>query len=154
MSLLLHETVLEMMGPALYLARVVSVSDPQSRNRVQLRLYNADGIADQDGPIWARVAVPFAGDNRGAFFIPDVGDEVVVAFMASINTEDACGSRSRNICRTAVSVADCECRSWWARIRASEAVMVASWTFSRAASSSAEVPARKSNQRRWSVSVN
>ena len=82
MSLLLHETVLEMMGPALFLATVVSVQDPQSRNRVQLRLYNADGIADQDGPIWARVAVPFAGGNRGAFFIPDVGDEVVVAFLA------------------------------------------------------------------------
>jgi uncharacterized protein involved in type VI secretion and phage assembly len=82
MSLLLHETVVEMMGPALYLATVVNVADPQSRNRVQLRLYNADGIADQDGPIWARVAVPFAGGNRGAFFIPDVGDEVVLAFMA------------------------------------------------------------------------
>ena len=40
-----------------------------------------NGIADQDGPIWARVAVPFAGGNRGAFFIPDVGDEVVVAFL-------------------------------------------------------------------------
>ena len=82
MSLLLHEPVLEMLGPALFLANVVSVDDPQNRNRVQLRLYNADGIADQDGPIWARVAVPFAGGNRGAFFIPDVGDEVVVAFMA------------------------------------------------------------------------
>src|SRR5262249_53000343 len=26
------------------------------------------------------VAVPFAGNNRGAFFIPDVGDEVLVTF--------------------------------------------------------------------------
>jgi uncharacterized protein involved in type VI secretion and phage assembly len=82
MSLLLRETVLEMLGPALFLATVVSVQDTQNRNQVQVRLYNADGVTGQDGPIWARVAVPFAGGNRGAFFIPDVGDEVVVAFLA------------------------------------------------------------------------
>jgi len=82
MSLLMHETVVAMMGPALYLAKVVSVDDPDKRNQVQVRLYNADGIAGHDGPIWARVAVPFAGGNRGAFFIPDVGDEVVVSFLA------------------------------------------------------------------------
>ncbi len=81
MSLLLHETALQLLGPALFLATVVNVQDPENRNRVQVRLYNANGIADQDGPIWARVAVPFAGGNRGAFFIPDVGDEVVVAFL-------------------------------------------------------------------------
>jgi len=82
MSLLLHESVLPMLGPSLFLASVVSVQDPESRNRVQVRLYNADGINGQDGPVWARVAVPFAGGNRGAFFIPDVGDEVVVAYLA------------------------------------------------------------------------
>ncbi len=82
MSLLLHDTVLELLGPALFLATVVNVLDPDSRNRVQVRLYNADGVTGQDGPVWARVAVPFAGGNRGAFFIPDVGDEVVVAFLA------------------------------------------------------------------------
>jgi uncharacterized protein involved in type VI secretion and phage assembly len=81
MSLLLHEAALQLLGPALFLANVVSVQDPDSRNRVQVRIYNADGVDGQDGPIWARVAVPFAGDNRGAFFIPDVGDEVVVAFL-------------------------------------------------------------------------
>jgi uncharacterized protein involved in type VI secretion and phage assembly len=81
MSLLLHETALQLLGPALFLANVVSVQDPENRNRVQVRLYNADGIADQDGPIWARVAVPVAGSSRGAFLIPDTGDEVVVAFL-------------------------------------------------------------------------
>ena len=81
MSLLLHETVMATLGPALFLAKVVSVKDPQNRNQVQVRLYNTDAIAGQDGPIWARVAVPFAGGKRGAFFIPDVGDEVVVAFL-------------------------------------------------------------------------
>jgi uncharacterized protein involved in type VI secretion and phage assembly len=82
MSGLLRETAMEMVGPALYLAKVVSVKDPSSRNRIQVRLFNTDGVKDQDGPVWARVAVPFAGNKRGAFFIPDVGDEVVVAFPA------------------------------------------------------------------------
>jgi uncharacterized protein involved in type VI secretion and phage assembly len=63
------------------LALVVSVSDPDSLGRVQVRLLNFDGVADQDAPVWARVAVPFAGNNRGAFFIPDVGDEVLVTFV-------------------------------------------------------------------------
>lgn len=79
---LLHDNAIALTGPTLYLATVVNVQDPTSRNRVQVRVYNADGIADQDAPVWARVAVPFAGDNRGAFFIPDIGDEVVVAFLA------------------------------------------------------------------------
>lgn len=83
MSLLLRENTLQMLGPVLFLAKVVSVQDSQNRNQVQVRLYNTDGIADQDGPVWARVAVPFAGGSRGAFFIPDVGDEVVVAFVGS-----------------------------------------------------------------------
>jgi uncharacterized protein involved in type VI secretion and phage assembly len=81
MSLLLHETAHQLLGPALFLATVVNVQDPENRNRVQVRVYNADGVTDQDGPIWARVTVPFAGRNRGAFFIPDVGDEVAVAFL-------------------------------------------------------------------------
>ncbi len=29
---------------------------------------------------WARVAVPMAGKNRGFYFMPDVGDEVLLAF--------------------------------------------------------------------------
>ena len=29
---------------------------------------------------WARVAAPMAGKDRGAFFLPEVGDEVLVAF--------------------------------------------------------------------------
>jgi uncharacterized protein involved in type VI secretion and phage assembly len=29
---------------------------------------------------WARVATPMAGKDRGIYFIPEVGDEVLVAF--------------------------------------------------------------------------
>jgi uncharacterized protein involved in type VI secretion and phage assembly len=64
-----------------YLAEVVSLDDPDALARVQLRLLNFDGVDGHDGPIWARVACPFAGDNRGAFLLPDVGDEVFVVFV-------------------------------------------------------------------------
>jgi uncharacterized protein involved in type VI secretion and phage assembly len=64
-----------------HLATVVSVSDPESLGRVQLRLLSYDGVAEHDAPVWARVAVPFAGADRGAFMIPDVGDEVIVIFV-------------------------------------------------------------------------
>lgn len=66
---------------ACYLAKVVAVDDPDNLSRVQVRLHNYDGVAEQDAPVWARVAVPFAGDNRGAFMLPDVDDEVLVNFV-------------------------------------------------------------------------
>ncbi len=64
-----------------HLAKVVSVQDPQSLSRVQVTLLGPD--ADGEAPLWARVAVAFAGDNRGAFLIPDVGDEVLVLFAGN-----------------------------------------------------------------------
>jgi hypothetical protein len=66
---------------ATYIAVVVSVQDPDNLARVQVRLANFDGVADQNAPLWARVAVPFAGRNRGAFMLPDVDDEVLVSFI-------------------------------------------------------------------------
>jgi uncharacterized protein involved in type VI secretion and phage assembly len=66
---------------ATYLARVVSVQDPEAIGRVQVRLLNFDGVEGQDGPVWARVAAPFAGDSYGAFMIPNVDDEVLVSFV-------------------------------------------------------------------------
>ncbi|MEI7867590.1 MAG: phage baseplate assembly protein V [Candidatus Methylumidiphilus sp.] len=66
---------------ASYLGRVVSLSDPDGNNRIQIRLIAFDGLGEQDAPIWARVVSPFAGDNRGVFFLPDVDDEVLVVFM-------------------------------------------------------------------------
>jgi uncharacterized protein involved in type VI secretion and phage assembly len=63
------------------LAQVVSLDDPEQRNRVQIRLLAHDGVAGQDAPLWARVVAPFAGSDRGLFFLPDVDDEVLVLFM-------------------------------------------------------------------------
>jgi len=62
------------------LAQVVSLDDPEGRARVQVRLLAHDAVDTQDAPMWARVVAPFAGDDRGAFFLPDVDDEVLVVF--------------------------------------------------------------------------
>lgn len=62
-----------------YLARVVSVKDPTGLSRVKVTLTSTD--PDGRAELWARVATPFAGADYGAFFIPDVGEEVVVAFV-------------------------------------------------------------------------
>lgn len=82
MSLLLREHSLALIGPGAYLGKVISVQDPDNHNRVQVRIYNTDGNTDQDAPLWARVAVPFAGANKGAFLFPDVGDEVLIVFLS------------------------------------------------------------------------
>jgi uncharacterized protein involved in type VI secretion and phage assembly len=63
------------------LAVVVSVDDPLGMNRVQIRLVAMDDAEQQDAPLWARVVCPFAGNDRGAFLIPDVDDEVLVVFQ-------------------------------------------------------------------------
>jgi uncharacterized protein involved in type VI secretion and phage assembly len=66
---------------ACWLAEVVDVADPQRLGRVQVKLFNFGGADGHDAAVWARVAVPFAGADRGAFMIPDVGDEVLVGFV-------------------------------------------------------------------------
>ena len=64
-----------------FLAQVVSLDDPDKRSRVQVKLLGFDAVAQQEGTIWARVVAPFAGDDRGTYFLPDVGDEVFVSFV-------------------------------------------------------------------------
>lgn len=64
-----------------YLAKVVDIADPERLNRVQVRLLAFDAVEGQDAPLWARVVCPFAGADRGAFFMPDVDDEVLVVFL-------------------------------------------------------------------------
>lgn len=60
------------------LAVVTDIQDPDGRARVKVQLVAPD--PEDQATLWARVAVPFAGDNRGAFLIPDVGDLVLVLF--------------------------------------------------------------------------
>lgn len=68
-------------GLGVQLAQVISLDDPERQNRVKLRLVSISGTPGQEGELWARVATLFAGNDRGAFWMPDVDDEVVVAFV-------------------------------------------------------------------------
>ncbi|MBZ5561544.1 MAG: phage baseplate assembly protein V [Acidobacteriia bacterium] len=60
-------------------AVVINNQDPQGLGRVQVKL---PSYSDLDIGHWARVAVLMAGNQRGSFFLPEVGDEVLVAFEA------------------------------------------------------------------------
>lgn len=56
---------------------VTSNKDPDGLGRVKVELpWMGTGIEST----WARVAVPMAGNARGAFYLPEVKDEVLVAF--------------------------------------------------------------------------
>lgn len=62
-------------------ATVTDIDDPDGQGRVKVKLDWAPDAGGGDGyAAWARMATLFAGDNRGSWFIPDVGDEVLVAF--------------------------------------------------------------------------
>jgi uncharacterized protein involved in type VI secretion and phage assembly len=56
---------------------VVNNRDPSGMERVKVRFPWRD---DKDESYWARIATTMAGKNRGTYFLPEVGDEVLVAF--------------------------------------------------------------------------
>jgi uncharacterized protein involved in type VI secretion and phage assembly len=51
--------------------------DPDGLGRVRVRFPSLSDGAESN---WARVASPMAGSERGLFFLPEVDDEVLVAF--------------------------------------------------------------------------
>jgi phage baseplate assembly protein V len=59
-------------------ALVTAVNDSGQEGRVKLRLpwFNEEFETE-----WSRVSQFYAGNGYGAFFIPEVGDEVLVAFV-------------------------------------------------------------------------
>jgi uncharacterized protein involved in type VI secretion and phage assembly len=56
---------------------VVNRDDPDGQGRVQVGFPFLGG---QNDSFWAPVATILAGNSRGAWFMPEVGDEVLVAF--------------------------------------------------------------------------
>lgn len=56
---------------------VTNNKDPEGMGRVKVRF---PWLSDEDESQWARIAVPMAGDGRGVYFLPEVDDEVLVAF--------------------------------------------------------------------------
>ncbi len=57
--------------------RVINILDPLMLGRVQVQLPFSDSV---DLSPWARIAVPMAGPLHGTYMIPNIGDEVLVAF--------------------------------------------------------------------------
>ncbi|HEY0096278.1 MAG TPA: type VI secretion system Vgr family protein, partial [Archangium sp.] len=65
------------LAPGFVTAEVVDNRDPRGLGRLRVR------YRWQDQPsrtLWTRVATPHAGNGRGMLFLPEPGDEVVVAF--------------------------------------------------------------------------
>lgn len=63
----------------LQIGKVVQVhEDPESEHRIKVHL---PVIAEGSDGIWCRLASPDAGKERGAFFLPEPDDEVVVGFI-------------------------------------------------------------------------
>jgi Rhs element Vgr protein len=56
---------------------VQEIVDPNGENRIKINI----ATFENTNGIWARHASPDAGDGRGIVFRPEVGDEVVVAFI-------------------------------------------------------------------------
>ena len=59
-------------------ALVTNVNDPDGAGRIEISLPSVFGASDYR--CWARQATLFAGKDRGSWFLPDEGDEVLVAF--------------------------------------------------------------------------
>jgi uncharacterized protein involved in type VI secretion and phage assembly len=56
---------------------VTNNQDPDGMGRVKVKF---PWLSDDDESWWARTATPMAGPKRGCYFLPEVDDEVLVAF--------------------------------------------------------------------------
>jgi len=67
--------------PGVYPALVVDNKDPDNLGRVMVSLPWAPDLGVEPYAAWARLATLMAGNKRGTLFIPEVNDEVLVAFQ-------------------------------------------------------------------------
>jgi len=65
-----------------YTALVTDIKDPDGQGRVRVKLPWSPDPSGKAYEAWARLNVFMAGNDRGAWFVPDPGDEVLVAFEA------------------------------------------------------------------------
>src|SRR5690349_20358599 len=59
------------------IALVTNVKDPDKQGRVKVCFPRLSGMPESD---WARVVQPAGGSGRGFYWLPEVNDEVLVAF--------------------------------------------------------------------------
>lgn len=75
-----NDSQLSYIGTALgiQLGEVIKLDgDPENQMRIQVKL----PVFGKEAKVWARLTFPDAGKNRGIFFVPEKGDEVVVSFL-------------------------------------------------------------------------
>lgn len=61
-------TVLELQG------------DPEGESRIKIKI---PLVEDTEDGIWAKIVQLYAGNHHGTFFLPEIGDEVIVGFLNS-----------------------------------------------------------------------
>ncbi|MCI0496376.1 phage baseplate assembly protein V, partial [candidate division KSB1 bacterium] len=61
-------------------ALVSDINDPEGQGRVKVKLPWSPDTGNEVYEVWARLATLMGGNNRGSWFIPDVNDEVLIAF--------------------------------------------------------------------------
>ncbi|MCU0734770.1 MAG: phage baseplate assembly protein V [Methylotetracoccus sp.] len=60
---------------------VTNLKDPEGLGRVKVKF---PWLSEKDESHWARIVTPMAGKERGFYFLPEVDDEVLVAFEHGI----------------------------------------------------------------------
>lgn len=63
--------------PGVVTGLVTDLDDPQKEGRIRVKF---PWLPGEPLSPWAPIAVAFAGGGRGAYFMPEPGDEVLVAF--------------------------------------------------------------------------
>ncbi|MBV7266243.1 phage baseplate assembly protein V [Erythrobacter ani] len=70
-----------MMGgamPGLVIGSVIENEDPDNQGRIRVSYSGIDQSLESD---WIPYSAPFAGPDRGLFFIPELDDEVIIGFL-------------------------------------------------------------------------
>ena len=63
--------------PGVVTGIVKDLNDPEGQGRIQLQF---PWLSESQRSYWAPVAVPMAGKKRGMYYMPELDDEVLVAF--------------------------------------------------------------------------
>jgi uncharacterized protein involved in type VI secretion and phage assembly len=63
-----------------YPALVTDIKDPDNQGRVKVSLPWSPDTGSAKYEAWARLATMMGGNHRGSWFVPDLNDEVLIAF--------------------------------------------------------------------------
>lgn len=80
-GLRLDEIQQEMTRPGLTLAEVTNIKDPENLNRVKCKPVVDKKEKDVLETEWCPVVQPLSGKSRGVFYMPSVGDLVLLAYL-------------------------------------------------------------------------